>query len=122
MTRPDSGPPRRGAKPSFRRTPRSLRRPTTRQRAKSSLSAMSTWTAQTTVNGRPEDVMTMLTDPEAIGTWAPIPFEVEGLESRRLETGSQARVVGRIVGQSIGFDVDVREVGPDRLELTASGP
>ena len=83
---------------------------------------MSVWTAQTTVNGRPEDVMTMLTDPDAIGTWAPIPFEVEGLGSRRLETGSRARVVGRIVGQCVGFDVDVHEVGPDRLELTAYGP
>ena len=83
---------------------------------------MSTWTAQTTVNGRPEDVMLMLTDPDAIGAWAPIDFEVEGLTGRRLETGSRARVVGRLAGQRVGFDVDVHEVGPDRLELTASGP
>src|SRR3954467_11826132 len=83
---------------------------------------MSTWTAQTTVKGRPEDIIDILTDPDACCRWAPIDFEVEGLESPRLETGSHARVVGRLAGQRLGFDVDVHVAGPDRLELTASGP
>jgi len=83
---------------------------------------MRTWTAQTTVNGRPEDVLLMLTDPEAIGSWAPIDFEVEDLNGRRLETGSRARVVGKLAGQRVGFDVDVHQACKRRLELTACGP
>lgn len=83
---------------------------------------MRTWTAHTTVDGRPEDVLAILTDPEAAGRWAPIDFEVEGLDGPRLETGSRARLVGRLAGQRVGFDVDVHRAGPDRLELTATGP
>lgn len=83
---------------------------------------MSTWTAQTVVNGRPEDVLAMLTDPEACGRWAPIDFEVEDINSPRLETGSRARVVGRLAGQRVGFDVAVHQACDCRLELTASGP
>ena len=83
---------------------------------------MRTWTAHTTVDGRPEDVLAILTDPEAAGRWAPIDFEVEGLDGPRLETGSRARLIGRLAGQRVGFDVDVHRAGPDRLELTATGP
>lgn len=83
---------------------------------------MRTWTAQTTVNGSPEDVLAILTDPEAAGRWAPIDFEVEDLDGPRLKTGSRARIVGRLAGQRVGFDVDVHEAGPRRLELTACGP
>jgi hypothetical protein len=83
---------------------------------------MSTWTAQTVVNGRPEDVLAILTDPEAAGRWAPIDFDVEGLNGPRLETGSRARLVGRLAGQNVGFDVDVHQADPQRLELTACGP
>jgi hypothetical protein len=83
---------------------------------------MRTWTAQTTVKGRPEDVLQILTDPEAAGRWAPIDFEVEGLTGPRLETGSRARISGRLAGQRVGFDLDVRQADPRRLELTASGP
>jgi hypothetical protein len=83
---------------------------------------MRTWTAQTTVNGRPEDVLAVLTDPEAAGRWAPIDLEVEDLDGPRLAAGSRARIVGRLAGQRVGFDVDVHEAAPHRLELTASGP
>ena len=83
---------------------------------------MRTWTAQTTVRGHPEAVLDVLTDPRAAGRWAPIDFEVEGLDGPRLETGSRARLVGRLAGQRVGFDVDVHRAGPDRLELTATGP
>jgi hypothetical protein len=83
---------------------------------------MRTWTAQTVVNGRPEDVLAILTDPEAAGRWAPIDFEVEDLDGPRLETGSRARLVGRLAGQHVGFDVDVHEAEPHRLELSACGP
>jgi hypothetical protein len=83
---------------------------------------MRTWTAQTSVKGRPEDVLAMLTDPEAVSRWAPIDFVVEDLDGPRLETGSRARVVGRLAGQRVGFDVDVHAAGPRRFELTALGP
>src|SRR3954453_2967709 len=122
MTPPVSGRPSRRSRPSARPTPRSPRRPTTRRDPESSLSAMRTWTAQTTVNGRPEDVLAVLTDPAACGRWAPIDFEGEDLDSKRLETGSKARVVGRLAGQRAGFDVDVHAAESSRFELTASGP
>src|SRR4051794_11353423 len=99
MTAPVSGRPRSRPRPSLRRTPRSPEQPTTGEPPPSSLSAMRTWTAQTTVNGRPEDVLAVLTDPATCGRWAPIDFEVEDLEGERLETGSKARVVGRLAGQ-----------------------
>jgi Polyketide cyclase / dehydrase and lipid transport len=83
---------------------------------------MRTWTAQTTVKGRPEDVLAILTDPAACGRWAPIDFEVEDLDGPRLRTGSRARVVGRLAGQRVGFDVDVHAVHDSRFELTACGP
>ena len=66
--------------------------------------------------------MAVLTDPAAAGRWAPVDFEVECLDGPRLRTGSRARVVGRLAGQHVGFDVDVHEAGPNRLELTACGP
>ena len=83
---------------------------------------MRTWTAQTTVRGRPEAVLDVLTDPRAAGRWAPIGFEVEGLDGPRLTAGSSARISGRLAGQRVGFDVDVHRAGPDRFELTACGP
>ena len=83
---------------------------------------MRTWTAQTTVKGRPEDVLAILTDPEACGRWAPIDFEVEDFDSPRLAAGSRVRVIGRLAGQRVGFDVDVHAASSDRLELTATGP
>ncbi len=83
---------------------------------------MRTWTAQTVVRGRPEDVLAVLTDPEAAGRWAPIDFEVERLTAPRLEAGARARISGRLAGQRVGFDVDVHAADPRRLELTACGP
>ncbi len=83
---------------------------------------MSTWTAQTTVSGRAEDVLDVLTDPTACGRWAPIDFNFEGLEGDRLVAGSRARVVGRLAGQRATFDVNVIAADAQRLALCASGP
>jgi hypothetical protein len=63
-----------------------------------------------------------LTEPGAIARWAPVPFEVVGLDGTRLESGSRARVAGRLAGQSVEFDVDVLRVSDERLELVAEGP
>jgi len=66
--------------------------------------------------------MEVLTRPCAIAAWAPVPFEVEGLRSKRLETGSTARVAGKLAGKDLSFDVEVHEATGDTLRLTASGP
>ena len=83
---------------------------------------MSTWTAQTTVKGLPQDVLQVLTDPAAVGRWAPVAFDVEGLDGDRLVAGSRARVVGRLAGQRVGFDVEVRQADEHGLALSADGP
>jgi hypothetical protein len=83
---------------------------------------MSTWTAQTVTQARPEDVLGILTDPDEIARWAPIPFEVEHLADRRLVAGSRARVSGSLVGRRIGFDVLVHRADSEGLELSADGP
>lgn len=83
---------------------------------------MSTWTAVATVKGPPEGVLDVLTDPAACERWAPIEFDVEGLEGDRLVAGSRARVVGRLAGQRVGFDVEVHAADEERLALLATGP
>ena len=66
--------------------------------------------------------MEILTKPCAITAWAPVPFEVEGLSSNRLETGSTAKVAGKLAGKDLTFDVEVHEASDELLRLTASGP
>ena len=83
---------------------------------------MRTWTASTIVAGRPEDVLDVLTDPDAVERWAPVPFDVEDLDCDRLRPGSRARVSGRLAGRRVGFDVHVHAAGLAGLELTADGP
>lgn len=83
---------------------------------------MSTWTAQTVTRGRPQDVLHVLTDPEACARWAPITFEIEGLSHGRLAAGCCARVAGRLAGRRVGFDIEVYEAAPSRFTLRASGP
>jgi hypothetical protein len=83
---------------------------------------MRTWTAQTAVGGRPQDVVAALTDPEAIRHWAPVPFELEELDGTRLRAGARARVSGRLAGRTLGFDVEVREADERGLSLAAHGP
>ena len=80
------------------------------------------WTAETAVASHPDQVMEALTRPCAISSWAPVPFEVEGLTSDRLTTGSKARVAGYLGGKELAFDVLVHEATDEALRLTASGP
>jgi hypothetical protein len=83
---------------------------------------MHTWRSNATVPGSPSDVLALLTEPTAIARWAPVPFEVLALEGPRLESGSRARVAGRIAGSSVEFDVEVLRASNERLELVADGP
>jgi uncharacterized protein YndB with AHSA1/START domain len=83
---------------------------------------MKTWTATTTVEADPEAVLDVLTDPDAVARWAPLPFDVDDLDTPRLMTGSRARVSGRLAGRRVGFDVEIHEAAPRRLALAAHGP
>jgi hypothetical protein len=64
----------------------------------------------------------MLTEPDAIAHWTPVPFEVIDLDGDRLVTGSRARVRGRLAGRTLEFDVQVVAANDERLALIASGP
>jgi hypothetical protein len=70
----------------------------------------------------PGDVLALLTAPEAIAVWAPVSFEVDELDGRRLCTGSRARVSGGLAGRRVAFDVDVHRADEGGLTLTAEGP
>jgi hypothetical protein len=83
---------------------------------------MAYFTARTTANAAPEQVLQVLTDPEAIREWSPIPFEVDELDGLRLEAGSCARVSGCLAGKRVGFDVEIHAADAEGLELTAHGP
>lgn len=64
----------------------------------------------------------LLTEPEAIRSWAPIPFAVTTLDGDRLQAGSVALVSGGLAGRSVSFEVEVIEAGEGRLSLIATGP
>src|SRR5215211_8110294 len=83
---------------------------------------MRTWTAQTTVSSTPSIIARALTEPDAIRSWAPVDFDVDGLPGERLEAGVQARVSGRLAGREVGFEVDVQRADHQGLSLVASGP
>jgi hypothetical protein len=83
---------------------------------------MGTWTTARTIDRSPEDVIDVLTDPQACSRWAPIDFEVEELEGNRLMAGRRARVTGRLAGVGVAFDVEVHRADVERLILEAKGP
>ena len=83
---------------------------------------MRTWKTQTTVAGLPDEVLALLTEPEAIARWTPIPFELIDLDADRLLAGSRARVLGRLAGRTLEFEVEVLAADEERLALVATGP
>jgi uncharacterized protein YndB with AHSA1/START domain len=84
--------------------------------------ALRTYTATTTSTARPEAVLEVLTDPDAVARWAPVDFFVDDLTHPRLSEGSRARVSGRLAGQHVGFDVEVHQADAAGLALSAHGP
>jgi polyketide cyclase/dehydrase/lipid transport protein len=80
------------------------------------------FTATTRTSASPAEVLEILTNPEAIHDWSPVPFDLDGLDDERLRAGSEARVSGRLGGLTVGFDVTVQAADDDHLELTARGP
>jgi Polyketide cyclase / dehydrase and lipid transport len=81
---------------------------------------MSQWTASTTANATPEQLLEVLTRPEKIQDWAPVDFDLE--DWRRLSTGTRTRVTGRLAGMPVEFDVEVHRADEDGLRLSAQGP
>ncbi len=68
---------------------------------------MSTWTTQTACHGTPDDVLELLTEPDAIARWSPLPFTVAGCARDRLRAGDRASIgvagrglLGRILARA----------------------
>ena len=83
---------------------------------------MARWTARTEVAGDPDEVLHLLTEPDAIARWSPIDFDVVGRCGARLSAGDRVRVCGRLGGRTMSFDVDVLRAAEGDLRLTATGP
>jgi uncharacterized protein YndB with AHSA1/START domain len=83
---------------------------------------MAHWTATTTANATPEQLLEVLTHPEEIRRWSPVDFDLDDLDARRLGAGTRARVTGKVAGVRVGFDVEVHAADNEVLELTADGP
>lgn len=83
---------------------------------------MAHWTATTTANATPEQLLDVLTRPEEIRRWSPVDFDLDELDARRLGAGTRARVTGKVAGVRVGFDVEVHSADNQLLELTADGP
>jgi hypothetical protein len=83
---------------------------------------MATWETRTIVNGAPEDVLEVLTDPSAARRWSPIGFELEQIEGDRLRSGTRAVLSGTLAGRGVSFDVEVIKASDGQLELRAVGP
>jgi uncharacterized protein YndB with AHSA1/START domain len=81
---------------------------------------MSQWTATTTANATPEQVLNVLTRPDEIQRWAPVDFDLE--DWRRLSAGTRTRVSGRLAGVPVEFDVEVHHADEAGLQLSADGP
>ena len=83
---------------------------------------MGMWSSQITCSGAPDDVLALLSDPEAIARWSPVPFELRSGRGKRLAAGDQVRVCGSLAGRSVEFLVDVASADDGCLALTATGP
>jgi hypothetical protein len=83
---------------------------------------MATWTARTTIDATPGQVLAVLTDPESVYRWSPVDFELERIDCHRLAAGCSAQVAGELAGWRVSFEVDVIEAAGGRFHLRASGP
>ena len=83
---------------------------------------MANWTATTTTQATPEQLLEVLTHPDEIRRWSPVDFDLEDLDGRRLAAGTRGRVTGRLAGVTVGFNVEVHAADEGRLELSADGP
>jgi hypothetical protein len=72
--------------------------------------------------GLPDQVLSLLTEPEAIARWAPVGFDLVDFDGERLVAGDRVRVRGALAGRSLEFEVEVAEADDGRLVLAAVGP
>jgi hypothetical protein len=83
---------------------------------------MDRWTSTAVAKASPDCLLEVLTHPQQIRLWSPVDFEVDDLDTRRLAAGTKARVVGRVAGVRVTFEVEVHKADAGRLELSADGP
>jgi len=83
---------------------------------------MKTWTTEMWLAGMPEQVFDLLTEPDAIARWAPIPFDLVAIDGDRLRAGTHAHVRGSLAGRDLKFEVEIREARDGCLSLVATGP
>jgi Polyketide cyclase / dehydrase and lipid transport len=83
---------------------------------------MDTWRSQIDVRAEPAQVLETLTDVGACREWAPVRFDVRGLETGRLRAGARVAVSGAIVGRRVRFCVEIVRADSERLLLRAAGP
>ena len=83
---------------------------------------MTTWHAQTTAPASPEHVLDVLTAAAALARRSPVGFDIEEIDSERLQAGTHARAAGSLAGREVRFDVAVLKAEPERLLLEACGP
>ncbi|MDQ6818133.1 MAG: SRPBCC family protein [Actinomycetota bacterium] len=70
----------------------------------------------------PEEILDLLSDPDAIARWSPVPFELIDIDGSRLRTGTRARVRGTLAGWGLEFDVRIRRSDHRCFSLLATGP
>jgi hypothetical protein len=92
-----------------------------RAAAQSEYGAMATWNTAATVGGAPEQVLGVLTEPEACARWSPVRFDLDHLDRPRPVTGTRGRLGGRVVGRRVDFDLEILHADQRRLELRACG-
>ena len=83
---------------------------------------MSEWRATAKANATTSQVLEALTHPDVIRRWSPVDFELDDFPGCRLEAGSRGRVIGRLAGVRVVFDVEVHTAHEGGLELSADGP
>jgi hypothetical protein len=76
----------------------------------------------TTVTGLPDEVLTLLTQPDAIARWTPVPFRAH--RPRRRSLGERhPRASSRTLSQTLaGVDLEVLAADDNRVALVATGP
>jgi hypothetical protein len=83
---------------------------------------MSEWRATAKANATTSQVLEALTHPDVIRRWSPVDFDLDDFDGSRLEAGSRGRVIGRLAGVRVVFDVEVHAAHEGGLELSADGP
>ncbi len=88
----------------------------------SELTPLPTWRSQIDVCVEPHELLETLTSVEACEAWSPVGFDIDGVNSGRLRSGTKVDVSGAIVGRQVRFSVEIVRADRERLVLRANGP